>query len=116
MQCAVEFCGEMQAPNADDILLPLCKKLNLSHRPCNHQLFINATKKRSINSRIVSIANWILHQSTSTQLGRQTFVEKVSSKIVKKVRPGDLIDFVREQFFRVYISEAVMYIASFTLM
>merc|ERR1719266_164096 len=73
-------------------------------------------KKRSINSRIVSIANWILHQSTSTQLGRQTFVEKVSSKTVKKVRPGDLIDFVREQFFRVYISKAVMYIASFTLM
>ena len=60
----------------------------ISDRPCNHQLFINATKK-SINSRIVSIANWILHQSTSTHpLGRQTFVEKTLWRILKKARSG----------------------------
>jgi len=68
----------------------------------------------------VSIANWLLHQSTPTQLlGRQTFVEKAALTDPEKsaVRPtDDLIDFAREQFFRVYISEAVMYIASFTLM
>jgi len=51
----------------------------------------------------VSIANWILHQSTSTHpLGRQTFVEKAALTDLEKsaVRPtDDLIDFAREQFF-----------------
>jgi hypothetical protein len=70
----------------------------------------------------VSIANWILHQSTSTQLGRQTSAKKSQAAALtnlekRSVRPPNgLIDFAREQFFRVYISEAVMYIASFTLM
>lgn len=92
----------------------------ISHRPCNHQLFISATQK-SINSRIVSIANWILqHQISSIPSNfRKKSLKHQKQQLwrILKKSPANRLDWFRPwAIFRVYISEAVMYIASFTLM